>query len=146
MLQQDRSPLEVLVVRRVFPAWSIGIPEFFTEAFVDESYWHAWDDERSVSMSSLLVTDGRRPVTAVEFLERLPPMDGKPVDELPPGLLGVAASCPATPPARASRLLSAILVVDGRALIVTITADDLDWAHRVLLTIRPHLAEAMPVH
>lgn len=136
-------------LRRVFPAWSIVVPDTFAETFVDESYWHAWDEHRSISMTSLLITDGTRPVTAAEFLEQLPEMPvmaGTPVDELPPGLLGVAVTCPSTPPARASLLLSAILATEGRALLVTITSDDLAWARRIFKSIRTHVVDPVTVH
>ena len=130
---------EALIPRRVFETWWIAVPATFRETFVEEdAYWHAWDDERSVSLTSMIVTDGRRPVAAVEMEHIFPELDGAPVDERPPGLIGRAVTGPSVAPARAATLLSGVLATDGRLLIVTITADDLDWGRRVWLSIRPH--------
>jgi hypothetical protein len=136
------SPLaapEPTLVRRVFPAWSIEIPAAFAETMVDgDAYWHAYDDHRSVSLTSVVLTDKGRPVCAREIAAQIPAMDGSPIDELPPGLVGRAAAVRATQPARASQALSGMLAAEGRLLIVTVTADDLAWARRVWTSIRAH--------
>ena len=143
--------LEVLIpssaTRRVFSAWSIDIPSAMEETFVGEdSYWHAWDRERSVSLTSVVMTDLGEPVPAVAIAKHFPALDGEPVAELPPGLLGCAAIIDTEPPAKASRALTGLLAVYGRALVVTITSDDLDWARQTWRSIRTHIApiEAPP--
>jgi hypothetical protein len=132
---------EPTVERRVFEAWSIEIPAAFTETFVDaDGYWHGHDERRSVSLSSFVVSEERDPVRASRILRQAPPLDGSPVDQMPPGLLGRAAMCAAPEPARASQLLSGLLATDGHLLLVTVTSDDLEWARRVWLSIRSHAA------
>jgi hypothetical protein len=139
------SPAEPVFRRHVFAAWSIEVPESFAETFVEEdSYWHAWDDHRSVSLTSVVLTDKGKPVRAERIARQIPPMDGLPVDEVPPGLIGVAASGAAAQPARASRALAGMLAAEGRLLIVTITCDDLQWARRVWRSIRTHPAPFPP--
>ena len=144
-----QQTIELVSVRRVFPRWSIDIPAEFAETYIDEdACWHAWDEARSVSLTSVLIEDEHGPVGAGEIARRLLPVegagpgghtpsDGEPV-ELPPGLVGWAIAGPAVQPARASRAISGILVVDGATLIATVTANDLDWAHRTGLSIRHH--------
>ena len=130
---------EPTVERRVFEAWSIEVPAAFTETFVDaDDYWHGHDERRSVSLSSFVVSEERDPVRASRILRQAPPLDGSPVDQVPPGLLGRAATCAAPEPARASQLLSGLLATDGHLLLVTVTSDDLEWARRVWLSIRGH--------
>lgn len=63
---------------------------------------------------------------ATMLLGQLPPLDGSPLQSLPPGLQGRAGESRVDPPARASRALSGMLAVDGRVLIVTITSDDVE--------------------
>jgi hypothetical protein len=130
--------IEPTVMRQVFPYWSITIPAGFAETFVPEDgYWHAWDDRRSVSMTSVLVTDHGRPVSARLILEQFPaePGDGA---ALPPGFDGWAVVVTAPQPARAPRAITGIIVRDGRVLIVTVTAEDLTWAAGVWQSIRAH--------
>ncbi len=107
--------------RRVFEAWSIEVPAGFAEAFITEEgdYWHAYDEHRSVSMSSVVLTEHGVPVSADRILERVEPLDGSPVEQLPPGLSGRAALCPAPRSSRASRFLSGVLATHGRVLMVT---------------------------
>lgn len=143
--------LDVLVpsslTRRVFSAWSIDIPAAMEETFVGEdSYWHAWDRHRSVSLTSVVMTDLGQPVPAVAIARRFPALDGEPVAELPPGLLGRAAIIDTEQPAKASKALTGLLAVYGRALVVTITSDDLSWARQTWRSIRTHIApiEASP--
>ena len=125
------------IVRRVFAPWSILVPSSFSEAYVEEGpYWHAWDDDRSVSLSGFVLDDASGPAPAARIVETLPPPEGEPVDELPAGLLGWGAEIEADPAARASRALSGVLVADGRVLLVTITSDDPEWVHQTWLSIR----------
>ncbi len=64
MVELD-APVERTVIRRVFEAWSVEIPATFAETFnEDDSYWHAFDDERSVSLSSIVLSDAVGPVSA----------------------------------------------------------------------------------
>jgi hypothetical protein len=135
------APTEPTVERRVFEAWSIQLPAAFTETFVDaDGYWHAYDEHRSVSLTSFVISEERDPVRANRILRQAPPLDGSPIDQVPSGLLGRAATCAAPQPARASQILSGLLATDGRLLLVTVTSDDLEWARRVWLSIRSHAA------
>jgi hypothetical protein len=128
---------DLVVERLVFETWSIEIPLHFAEDFVEDgSYWHAWDECRSVSLTSMLLTAEGLPVPAQLIARELPPPFGTPIDDLPDGLLGWGVIGPAIQPARASRVLSGCLAVDGRVLIVTITSDDLEWAREVWRSIR----------
>lgn len=134
---------EPFVERRVFEAWSIEVPGAFAESFVDaDGYWHGHDEHRSMSLSSFVISEGRDAVKAGRILRQAPALEGSPVDEVPPGLVGRAATCAAPQPARASKVLSGLLATDGRLLLVTITSDDLEWARRVWLSIRGHEAPA----
>jgi hypothetical protein len=135
------APAEPTAVRRAFAAWSIEVPVAFAETYVDEdSYWYAWDDSRSVALSSVVLTDKNRPVPAAAIVREFPPLGDTPFVEMPEGLVGRAMTGAAIAPARASRVLSGMLAMDGRVLIVTITSDDLDWARLVWLSIRGHPA------
>jgi hypothetical protein len=141
----DMVPLprlvERIVTKRVFEAWSIDIPVSFAETFVDEgSYWHAYDEGRSVSLTSIVITDKRGAVSAKPLARRLPQVGGSRVEEIPDHLAGWAVTADADQPARAGRLLTGMLAAEGRALVVTITSDDLDWAKAVWLSIRHHRA------
>ena len=141
-----------MIVRQVFPGWSIAVPAAFREAFVDEedaeAYWHGYDDHRSISLTSYLIVDEfRGPVSGEELTRALAPPKGARMEEPPPGLLGWGTRGRASGQARASRMLQGMLATDGRALVVTITSDDLDWARRIWLSIRNHpvpLAEDGP--
>jgi hypothetical protein len=138
---ETEAPLEGTVTRRVFEAWSIDIPATFAETYVDEgSYWHAYDEQRSVSLSSILLSDADGPVSADRIVSELPSLEGTALNELPPGLIGRAATGPAVQPARAARLLSGMLAMDGRLLVATITSDDPEWARRVWRSIRSYSA------
>jgi hypothetical protein len=133
---------EPTVERRVFEAWSIEVPAAFAETFVDaDCYWHAYDEHRSVSLTSFVISEERDPVSASRILQQAPPLDGSPVDHVPRGLQGRAATGAAPQPARASQLLSGLLATDGRLLVVTVTSDDLEWARRVWLSIRSHAVQ-----
>jgi hypothetical protein len=134
------ASLEPVVRRRVFPRWSLEIPEALTETVVtDGGYWHAFDDNRSISMTSMKLTDRGQPVPAGSIVNHMPaPEEGEPVRVLPPGVLGWAVATDATQPACASRVLSGILATDGCVAIVTITCDDSEWAREVWMSIRAH--------
>jgi hypothetical protein len=135
MSTMTRDP--AAIVRQVFPSWSIAIPPSFSEAFVEDGdYWHAWDVHRSVSLTSLVVSDRDGPVTAHSIIEHFPAAEGRPMKGLPRGLLGWAVEIDADPSARASRALSGVLATDGRVLLATITSDDRVWARRTWLSIR----------
>ncbi len=129
--------VEATVVRQVFPHWSITIPAALAETFVEEdAYWHAWDVRRSVSLTSLLIADRRgRPVTSRRILKRFPAQPGDRV-AMPPDLDGWAVVIAQQQPARASRAISGVIVVHGRVLIATVTAEDLAWAAGVWRSIR----------
>ena len=127
----------IAIVRQVFPTWSVAIPPTFEETFVHEGdYWHAWDDERSVSLTSVVVNDSQGPVAAKAIVDQLPPIDGTPVRALPAGLPGWAVEVDADPTARASRALSGMLAAEGRVLLATITGNDRVWVERTWLSIR----------
>jgi hypothetical protein len=128
---------EPLVVRQAFPHWSVRVPEHFDETFdYEASSWHVWDASRSVSLSSQVITERGRPVSAKRLVRQLRlPVPGTPVPP-PPDLLGWAVVVPTSPPARAARAISGILAVKGRILVATVTADDLVWATAVWRSIR----------
>ena len=128
---------EPTVRRQVFPHWSIKIPAAFEQTFVHEDgYWHAWDDRRSVSLTSLVIADDRkRPVPSRRILEQFPAGPGGRV-EMPTGLGGWAVNVAPERPARASRAISGLIAVDGGVLIATVTAEDLAWATGVWRSIR----------
>ena len=128
---------EPTVVRQVFPHWSITIPAAFAETIVDkDGYWHAWDAQRSVSLTSLLITDRRgRPVTSRRILKRFPAELGDRV-AMPADLDGWAVVTTQQQPARASRAISGLIAMRGCVLIATMTAEDLAWATGVWHSIR----------
>ena len=135
------APTEPTVERRVFEAWSIEVPAAFAETFIrEDDYWHGYDEHRSVSLTSIVITEEGDPVSAGRILRQVVPLDGSPLDQVPPGLLGLASTSAAPQPARASRVLSGLLATHGRLLLVTITGDDVEWALRVWLSIRSHSA------
>jgi hypothetical protein len=131
------APAEPTIIRRVFPHWSITIPAAFEETFVHEDgYWHAWDERRSASLTSLVIADQRKqPVPSRRILERFPAEPGSRV-AMPTGLNGWAVNVALDQPARASQAISGLVVVDGGVLIATVTADDLAWATGVWRSIR----------
>jgi hypothetical protein len=140
-MPRTHAPTEPTIERRVFEAWSIQVPAVFAETFVHEDdYWHGYDEHRSVSLTSVLLSERGQPASAERILDQLGPLDGSPIDQLPPGLLGYAATSEATQPARAGRVLQGLLATYGRVLVVSITSDDPDWALRAWLSIRSHPA------
>lgn len=143
LLVSESLPPEV---RRVFLHWSIRVPTTFEETFVaEDGYWHAWDEHRSVSLTSMAITDRRgRPAPAAVLLRDHPSLPGTPVDVMPPGLTGIAAFGPIPQPARASSALSGLIPVEGRLLLVTITTDDVAWALETWQSIRHHPVPGSP--
>lgn len=141
------SPNERTVRRRVFEAWSIEVPTTFAETFIkQDGYWHANDEFRSVSLTSMVINDAGQPVPAARIAGQiLPTMRGQPQAEVPAGQLGRAVTVDLPQPARASRALSGVLVADGRLLLATITSDDLAWATRTWLSIRRLNVQEAPV-
>src|SRR2546422_6641124 len=130
---------ERTVVRRVFRAWSIEIPASFAETFVaSESYWHAYGECRSISLTSIVITEKGRPVSAELIVRQLPATDGIPLEAVPANLAGWAQFIATEPPAKAAGALSGMLATDGRVLLATITSDDRDWARHVWRSIRRH--------
>jgi hypothetical protein len=128
-----------MVTRRVFETWSIDTPASLEETFIaEDGYWHAYGPDRSISLTSIVLTDGDRPVPAGEIVKVLPRPKGTPVSELPDGLPGWAVLGKAPPSARASRILQGMLASRGRVLLATITADDPAWAKTIWLSIRCH--------
>ena len=131
--------VEPTSVRRVFASWSIELPESLAEAVVDENaYWHAYDEHRSVSLTSLVLTDKRGPVKAARIMRRFPTLDGEPFKPLPPGLVGRVVTRVDDPDARGKHVISGMLATDGRVLVVTITGDDPGWVRATFLSIRLH--------
>jgi hypothetical protein len=129
---------ELLVFRQVFETWWIAVPAGFDDCWVAEgSYWHAWDDHRSVSVSStVLVDDAGRAAPAAEVLDSLDGLvEGESIAEVPPGLQARATIIHTDPDSRASRAVTGFVVVDGRVLTATITSDDVPWAVRIWQTI-----------
>ena len=140
------------IVERVFPSWSIELPVDFESTFVpQDGYWHAWRDDRSVSMSSQVVTEDGHPVAADRlaatfgadplagaFPDGRLPRGREPIPLPPCGLPGVAVWGPLPEPARATHAVSGLLAAPGRVLLVTITTDDREWALRTWRSIEYH--------
>ena len=135
-MTRDVAQAEPMVVRHVFARWSIAIPLDFAESFVaKDEYWHAWDERRSVSLTSLILSDRRgRPVSADRIVKQIPAERGERV-AMPAGLDGWAAVVTPPQPARASRAIAGIIAVNGAVLAATVTSDDLTWATAVWLSI-----------
>ena len=137
----SRLSSDWVAIRRVFQAWSLEVPPTFTETFFeDDGYWHAYDESRSVSLSSIAIDDEHgQPVGAAQIFNVMQPaMGGDPISDSPPGLLAWATNGDAIQPARASLMLQGLIAVEGRALLVTVTSDDLAWARRIWMSIRHH--------
>ncbi len=128
-------------IRQVFGSWSVEVPASFEETFIEkDSYWHAWDETRSVSLTSLIIEDKHgRPVGA-DAINRSMVMllEGNAVDGAPSGLIGRAVTASAIQPARASQMLQGMIAERGRVLLVTVTSDDLLWARELWMSIRHH--------
>lgn len=131
MRTKSKPAFTMACMRQAFPTWWISVPPGFDVRFDQEGgYWHAWDAHRSISLTSIQLTDpgrGGRRVPVADLMTAMTPMAGEPVDP-PPGLAGWAVVIDTVQPARASRAVTGIVAVDGRLLLATITADDVDWA------------------
>lgn len=127
-------------LRRVFRSWSIEVPASFRETFIEQDrYWHGYDAQRSVSLTSMAVSHRQRPVSAERIEREMRHVaEGERVDELPDGLRGWAVTASAPSSARASRMLTGMVITDGRLLLATITSEDLTWARAIWLSIRLH--------
>jgi hypothetical protein len=141
-MRSQTSDLETATRRRAFPSWSVEVPAAFEETFVQEGegYWHAWDRTRSVSLTSVRLTDGDNDVPADALVSQMRPGLGplREIDERPPGLIGCIGKGKAPKGSRAGTLISGFLAIDGCILILTITSDDLAWASSVLRSIQSH--------
>jgi hypothetical protein len=137
--QANDAARETLTVRRVFETWWVPVPDGFAERWIaDGNYWHAWDERRSISVSSTVLTDREtgRPVMAEEIARTFATLlRGEPIDDVPPGLRGRATIITTDGDAPAARALTGCLAADGRILIATITSDDLAWARRIWCSI-----------
>jgi hypothetical protein len=129
--------VEAVVARRVFPSWSIEVPVGLIESMEPQGYWHARDEIRSVSLTSLVMTSRTGPPPTADELLAILPLEGTPLDELPEGLPGrctvrttddeVFGRC---------QMFQGMVAVTGLLLIVTITGGDPAWARRTWLSIR----------
>lgn len=141
-MQASTASLGQISRRRAFPSWSIEIPDSLEETFVHEGagYWHAWGRRRSVSLTSILLTERGTRVRAADIVRQTSGLIGPLAEfhELPAGLLGWVGQGPTEPGSRASGLVSGGVAVDGCLLLATITADDLKWARSIWLSIRNH--------
>jgi hypothetical protein len=139
-----RKGFTASATRRIFPAWTICYPVHLQETFDSKNdYWHAWDEERSISLTSIALTSrvGHRAITEPEALEQIQAAAsgifvGEPIKEMPPGLRGRATIGLTIQPAGASTALTGMLAAPGRILIATITSDDLDWVRFTWRSIR----------
>jgi hypothetical protein len=141
------APLGPTTRRQVFAHWSIQMPTSLRSPQVpDPEYWHARDEHRSVSLTSMVITERGRPVSQKRILREIKrPMEGVPV-ALPPGLEGWGREVVVERSAVASRALTGIAAAKGRVLIVTVTSDDVVWATSVWLSIRHNAVPASSSH
>ena len=128
---------ELTVDRRVFSGWSIAVPIGMEEAFIaDDGYWHAWSEGRTISLSSIVLTDRRGDaVPARKILAKTPPMEGEET-AVPNDLPGWARSIERPDVSPGARAISGILVVDGNVLLATVSSEDPDWNRSVWRSIR----------
>jgi hypothetical protein len=143
VMSTTATAFQMLVIRQIFPSWAIAVPYGFEETLeTDGGYWHAWDEHRSVSLSSVRCFDGERPVTAREMLGRftrtctVPGATGATIDP-PRGLAGWGVEMDAPPDSRASRVLTGVIAVDGCAAVLTITSDDPYWSRTIWDSLTP---------
>lgn len=137
------APDQVWIHTEVFPHWAVSIPrELRVIEPDDDQYWHARDEHRSVSLTSMEVTEAGARVSARRLLDQVGSLllpKGRRITEAPPGLAARAVYARVPAPGVASRALQGVVVADGFILIATITADDEAWCRAVWRTIR-HLA------
>jgi hypothetical protein len=129
---------ESLVPRRVFPSWSVGVPESLSETVAQEGYWHAYDGNRSVSMTSVVVHDKHGPVSARKLAAEYMAVAGTPVPDRPPGLDGRAVLRTEVLNGETKNVLQGLLAATGTVLLITITGADLAWAMGTWLSVRHH--------
>ncbi len=117
------------------------------ETFIaEDAYWHAWSDDRSISLSSIVLTDERGdPVPALDIVERMTPIDGEAVPH-PNDLPGWARSITLPKGSRADHAISGILAVDGTVLLITVTSEDADWNLSVWRSIKHHGHSEVRLH
>jgi hypothetical protein len=136
------DPDPIGIHAHAYPQWSITLPtDLWTAVCSIETGWHARDDHRSVSLSSIGLTERGRPIPAdriaaqigTGFLPR-----GQTVPDQPDGLAARAVFAPVVPPTVASRALMGVVMADGWLLVTTITADDEAWCRRVWRSIKHH--------
>jgi hypothetical protein len=131
--------LEPVVVRRVFETWTLEIPESFDETFVaDDGYWHGWDDSRSVSMTSVVITAKRgAPAPTGPALVAMLSLDGDRLDGHPPGVHAQAVTRIEEAEGRGLvHVLQGIIAVFGRLVLLTVTGGEPAWAVRTWLSVR----------
>jgi hypothetical protein len=131
------SQIEAVVHRRVFPSWSVDIPETFSETIAEEGYWHAYGGGRSVSITSIVVHDKDGPVPARQLAAELMAIQGAPIAERPLGL-GHAAVHEERRDGKLTQVFQGLLAVTGTILLITITGGDLPWAMRTWLSLEHH--------
>lgn len=148
------TPDAIWVQTQVFPSWSVIVPRSLTptdpETAAEDGYWHARDEHRSVSLTSLLIIDGSNgdAIPAATIVGQVAPRvlpRGRRVAEQPAGLPCRAVFAKRAGSGVASHALQGIVAGDGVALIATITSDDEAWCRRVWSSIRhtPDVAAAM---
>jgi len=130
--------IEPMVLRRVFPGWSLEIPETFVETIGESGCWLAYGDSRSVRMTSIALDGKRGPAPAKEIEAMLVPIDGVPVAARPAGLRGRAAIRELDEDGETSQVLQGLLAVKGHVLLVTIIGGDTEWAMRTWRSVRHH--------
>jgi hypothetical protein len=148
------TPDAIWVHTQVFPSWSVTVPRSLAvidpTTAVERGYWHARDEQRSVSLTSLILVDVEQgdPVPASEIIDiaagQILPR-GRKVTDGPQGLLSRAVHAKGGGVGPASRRLQGLIAADGIALLVTISSDDEAWCRRVWMSVRhtPEVAAAM---
>lgn len=148
------TPDAIWVQTQVFPSWSVIVPRSLTptdaETAAEAGYWHARDEHRSVSFTSLIVVDASSshsiPAATIvgQVAQRVLPR-GRKVTDQPQDLPSRAVFAKRAGSGVASHALQGIVAADGVVLIATITSDDEAWCRRVWSSIRhtPEVAAAM---
>lgn len=141
------APDTAWIHTQVFPSWSVTLPRSLQvldpELAEDEGYWHARDDHRSVSMTSVLIVDSAtaQPIDGAAIIGRLATAllpRGRRIKDTPAGLVSRAVYATGIGSELADHALQGVVAADGVALITTITSDDEAWCRRVWASIRHH--------
>lgn len=141
------TPDAIWVHTQVFPSWSITVPRSLVviepQSEVDDQYWHARDEHRSVSMTSLRVFDASdaAPIDASLIIGRVAGQllpRGRSIKDQPEGLPARAVYAKRAGSGVAAHALQGIVAADGVVLITTITSDDEAWCRRVWTSIKHH--------